>query len=197
MKGYFFEEDKMLGGYTRDLAHVPRWGICRTAHRQSVAEHSYYVTLYTVAICRMLELDPEQMVVAVQVALTHDMDETMSGDIPAPWKVNTGISGENDYLKRVINERFGPTASASDFILQIVRVADLFEAAMFCCGEMAVGNATIRKVAESQVSNLLVAANALIEMCEGDARAVNSAKYARDKMAAAIEREYSRATEPF
>jgi 5'-deoxynucleotidase YfbR-like HD superfamily hydrolase len=63
----------------RDLAHVPRWAIARTNRQQSVAEHSYYVTLYAIAIAQELEVPITGGFISY--CLLHDMDEIHTGDL--------------------------------------------------------------------------------------------------------------------
>lgn len=136
----------MLGGFTRDMNVVPRWGILRLTRQQNVAEHSYFVTLYTVAICDLLNLGEATRDLAVRHALTHDLPETMSGDIPAPWKKLAGGDGETPALSGILSQRFGADAHVVGIVPAVVAVADLYEAAMFLAGEEAVGNQSVKEV---------------------------------------------------
>ena len=70
----------------RDMAFVPRWAILRTIKNQSVAEHSYFVALYSEQICSTLGLTMEQTGCVLSYALLHDVAETFLGDIPGPSK---------------------------------------------------------------------------------------------------------------
>jgi len=70
----------------RRLAHVKRWAIVPKIKEQSVAEHSYFVALYTLKICKLLEKSPKFCLSAVQYAMEHDAGEAFTGDIPSPLK---------------------------------------------------------------------------------------------------------------
>lgn len=70
------------------LSHVPRWVIVPTVRTQSVAEHSFNVAMIVQEILtRCPELvtgDPPAIrrEAAIWHALTHDIDESVTGDIP-------------------------------------------------------------------------------------------------------------------
>ena len=67
------------------LSYVPRWSIVDMAKDQSVAEHSYNVTILSMAIGEIakrygLSFDYGAL---LEEALLHDMDEALTGDIPS------------------------------------------------------------------------------------------------------------------
>ncbi len=68
------------------LSNVPRWAIIDTIKKQTVAEHTFRVMAIAKYICDEYGLDPEPILL---MALTHDIDEAHSGDIPTPYKSNT------------------------------------------------------------------------------------------------------------
>ena len=70
----------------RTLSYIPRWSIIRTTRTQNVAEHSYYVAVYTKQICDWLDVEPDEKAKLVWMALMHDVDEMITGDIPTPSK---------------------------------------------------------------------------------------------------------------
>lgn len=70
------------------LSHVPRWAIIDTTKTQSVADHSFRVAAICLAILQELEaigVKADRNKVLTD-ALTHDMEEAKSGDIPTPYK---------------------------------------------------------------------------------------------------------------
>jgi len=139
-------ESTVLQPQSRVLQHVPRWGIIRTIRQQSVAEHSYYVALYATYIAKKLNLMDLDCQWVTQAALVHDFEEMVSGDIPTPYK---------KYIGKVDDERImgGPRSMALSimtieprnraFCEEIIRVADLFEAAMYLRDEYHMGNCQI------------------------------------------------------
>lgn len=161
----------MLGGYPRDLANVPRWAILRT-RPQSVAEHSYYVALYSKAICEYYDFGVATAVEVLTYAMTHDMDETISGDIPAPWRRHHGISDRPtpDALANLAVKRFGASEEPAPLTKAIVKVADVYEAAMFLAGEMSAGNRTVKIVFDELLEQVQAAVTDLGRLLKGDER---------------------------
>lgn len=126
----------------RDLAHVPRWVIIPTLQKQSVAEHSYYVTLYSTHIMFKLRLDPRFTLPAIYHALEHDREEAFTGDIPGPSKKILGIVGKNldtavEESTRFQSNNFG---GADPIALAIVKLADLMDQYAFWKEEGKLGN---------------------------------------------------------
>lgn len=128
----------------RDLAFVPRWGIMPVNHRQSVAEHSFYVTLYALEILEFYRLNGyglrffEDTLVH---AILHDRSEAFTSDIPGP--VKRSVSG-----KEVFNQfesHMNETIYESDYELTrpaelIVKVADLMDEWAYWQMESRMGN---------------------------------------------------------
>tara|TARA_R110002110_G_scaffold142015_8_gene330139 strand:+ start:8460 stop:9005 length:546 start_codon:yes stop_codon:yes gene_type:complete len=135
----------ILDPTNRILQHVPRWTIIRTLRRQSVAEHSYYVTLYATFIAIELDLKTNDINWITQYALTHDFDEMVSGDIPTPYKRGTEY---DDKLITKHSKKMGSTILINEptdirLCMEVVKVADEFEACMYLADEKAMGNSTI------------------------------------------------------
>lgn len=86
-----------------NLSVVQRWGIVRMSKRQSVAEHSYIVSVLAMAIAENMyyEFDSQKrdtVQVAVQWSLLHDMPEVVTGDIPASFKRYLKLDTEMEVL---------------------------------------------------------------------------------------------------
>jgi 5'-deoxynucleotidase YfbR-like HD superfamily hydrolase len=67
------------------LQEVKRFPICHTNKDQSVAEHSYNVTLIAMDLVAEEE-DTRLKFEVLLYALEHDMDEVFTGDIPSGFK---------------------------------------------------------------------------------------------------------------
>jgi 5'-deoxynucleotidase YfbR-like HD superfamily hydrolase len=89
----------LLTGPPNRLRYTFRYSTCRIAHPESVAEHSYYVCLYSLAIADWVNysrLDPKPgstysplMVdkgLLLEKAVLHDLEECVSGDFPRTFK---------------------------------------------------------------------------------------------------------------
>lgn len=125
----------------RDLAHVPRWGITPTIKTQSVAEHSYYVTLYADQICHKLGLDDGQRGRVLRYALNHDRSESYMSDIPGPIK--RAISNKEDVDKFEKSEdakRFEMDIAVGGVVKAIISLADMMDEVSYWKKEESLGN---------------------------------------------------------
>ncbi len=136
----------------RDLAYVPRWAIVRTTRTQNVAEHSFFVAVYTMQICRFigrLDLAHESM----GYALWHDVDECITGDIPGPTKHKiVDPWAEMEFIEKNMNGRFGKSAwykDVGDEAKAVVKAADMAEEILFLAGELAMGNTHVGAIVEN------------------------------------------------
>lgn len=159
------EEEIIKAGSSRDyggwittirrLSSVRRCGTLRTIAPQSVAEHSYYVTLIAWEIGLNLqslgwELDLNSV---VKMALFHDAEEAIMGDIPYPVKrASEELRNSLKLVKREILEKFFDRKvnnvitqlESGKFKMereaQIVSAADYVELYLYCSEEMQLGN---------------------------------------------------------
>lgn len=67
----------------RLLSHVTRWSIVAVNRPQTLADHQYYVALLSWRMVKELNIEVPLDEVLVG-ALTHDIPETVSSDIPSP-----------------------------------------------------------------------------------------------------------------
>lgn len=144
----------------RDLAHVPRWGIIPVIHRQSVAEHSYYVSLYASHIVQILGIGYPYIAPVLYHCLEHDRSECYTSDIPGP--VKRGIvdkTAELVYETREDFERFGANKFAADeVVLAIRKLADLMDEYAYWKEEGMLGNQRAGQMLAIVDSRLLKAA---------------------------------------
>lgn len=136
----------------RILSDVPRWAIVRTVRKQNVAEHSYHVAMITMNIIEALkgmmwEISPEFEYECLLLALSHDVDESISGDIPATYKRR---------LPRA------PTPNASKLPYRVVKLADCIEAMAFLMEDQALGNVSTGQVVRDLWNATKDAAHALL-----------------------------------
>jgi 5'-deoxynucleotidase YfbR-like HD superfamily hydrolase len=80
---------KLLIGHSIRLKYVTRFSTCRTLHKESVAEHCYFTTLFTLVLAEWLETKGRHQIDFRQLlhaAITHDLEECITGDIPRDFK---------------------------------------------------------------------------------------------------------------
>jgi len=143
----------------RCMSFVPRWSIIRTINQQSIADHSFYVALYTSNLCRLLDLSDEVTVKAVTYALWHDVPERVTGDIPGPIKgLITSAPVLNHVEHTEIASLNGPeTATSPGFLVKrLVKSADYMDQCFFLATEMQMGNkVNAKQVFDKSVSRLM------------------------------------------
>lgn len=103
---------------------VKRWTIVHTTKNQSLAEHTFNVTMIARAICKKLRVDDYNV---MKAAMAHDLDEIRTGDIPTPFKKAAKDQGVdlNDIYERVTDRQLGGLEQS------IVKSADRLEALWF------------------------------------------------------------------
>lgn len=129
---------------------MPRWTIVRVNHRQNVAEHSFFVALYAFEIAKFLQWEGDYERLALH-ALTHDLDEIVTGDINSPTKQSLDPEAKAG-LKRWIDKKMAERSdehsaysmsTSNAGIRAIVKLADIVEALLYLAGEMAQGNTNV------------------------------------------------------
>lgn len=101
------------------LSHVPRWGIVRTIRQQSVADHSYRVAFIAMEIADRSGIPVTTTL--IQYALTHDVEESVTGDIPTIVKRRT-----REWVPIVEEPSYIRHGSLRE--VRIVKLADILEA---------------------------------------------------------------------
>jgi len=129
------------------LSYVPRWAILRTIQKQSVAEHCFNVERIATQIA-MMWFDMDDCTIISQLALHHDDEEAIIGDIPSPSKKYVTIQGIRD-------EKAPWHVYSSETDKQIVKLADTMEACWFLSMEEKMGNRYVRQHRENMYDRCL------------------------------------------
>lgn len=82
---------ELLTGDVTRLRYIVRYSTCRRHHNESVAEHSFYVALYSamlaeVAVSKMLHVNWRKVMMG---STFHDLEESLTGDFPRSFKYST------------------------------------------------------------------------------------------------------------
>lgn len=139
----------------RTLSFVPRWSIVATVNKDQVASHSYYVTLYAYLVAKLIKWEGSKTYLML-AALTHDLDETITGDIVSPVKKEI-IDQErcDSFVDTLMLDRFG--SIVDDLVVleekmkikyfeeasAIIKVADRMDALFFLIWEQRMGNTIV------------------------------------------------------
>lgn len=137
----------------RDLIHVPRWAIARTTRVQSVAEHSFFVALYTseilswYSIYHQSQLNPLSYARILRYALKHDRSEAFMSDIPGPVKRSIRDTEKaKDFEDKMDRAVYGHGMDVTDMDKTIIKCADLMDEYGFWWDEQQMGNKFSEKI---------------------------------------------------
>lgn len=144
----------------RTAAIVPRWSIVWTLNKDYVSTHSFFVAMYSLDIATMLGTNDYEDTL-LYMALTHDLDETITGDIVSPVKKAIVDKDKSDaYVKKLMQERLWGVVNnlerlqskCSPLTLErfkaIVKIADQLDSLLFLVTEARMGNGVVSPLIE-------------------------------------------------
>lgn len=146
----------------RTAAIIPRWSVVFTLNRDTVSNHSFFVVFYARQVARLIgwKGDLGQL---MYLALIHDLDEAVTGDIVSPVKKEIlDPKRYRDYIKRKMEERFPGLIpelrlleeSAANEAMAIVKVADRMDGLFFLLAERRMGNTVVSTRIDSATTML-------------------------------------------
>lgn len=122
-----------------DAGAVKRWHTWPTIKEQDVAAHSWGVAMVVARI------DPGNDAV-IKAALTHDLHEVESGDIPYPAKKRYPAIGKSvDEQEKSFNEQHDIDVLWNTHDKRVLKWADMFELLLFAKRELEMGNLKMSK----------------------------------------------------
>ena len=128
----------MKAGEWLKASYTKRWGIVNTSRAQSVAEHSFNVVGIAVRLAKHMEwvglLHDNLAADLVSWAMSHDIVEVYTGDIPTPFKRALEANGADILAaeEQFMKEYGGMVRNAEGTNYgMIVKMADLMEAIWF------------------------------------------------------------------
>lgn len=149
-----FEQD------LRTLSHVERWGTVRKINRQGVADHMYYVAVYSLQIADAIQWSGSRGDLA-EWALAHDSPESFSGDVQGPTKraavdparmlAFEQSEAERRYGKSFLGSYITTPSLVDPEVRKIVKAADIMDEVMFLAIEMSMGNMSVESVLNKNV----------------------------------------------
>ena len=159
--------------YVERMKYIRRWALMRSLREENDMEHSFQVAYvaHALAIIRNEYFDGGADVGRVlEIAMYHDLSETITGDMPTPVKhINPQLRALYGGLESSAKERLLSTlpeelkASYSAFIdpdadsieYKIVKASDKLSAYLKCIEETKSGNSEFRRAMEGKREELL------------------------------------------
>lgn len=133
----------------RMLSSVTRWNVLPRLHSQTVAEHSFYVALYTDQLCTLIEWPQPRKYQAITWALKHDMSEVITGDIMGPVKrMITNKQNLAHYEKSVLegleSDKLYYSETPPDWqVRDVVKAANTIDEFFYLSQEVSTGNRSV------------------------------------------------------
>jgi len=171
----------VMEGQLNRSRYVERYAGIPHHHAENIAEHSYYVAIYSFLLCHELyfvdsEYDPIELGVVLKRALFHDIEECVTGDVlrsvkhdnPAIKKAfhDTGYKLLDGLVQEILapgnDESSLPAsiidtwASAKDNSIEghIVSLADLLAVVGYASGERVLGSRYARRIQHEISDNI-------------------------------------------
>ena len=123
---------------------------------ESVAEHSYYVTLFTLIICDKYNIIDNIKLKCLEKATLHDISEIITSDIPHDVKENSKVI--KDELKRIdkkyIEDNFKEYQYNVDIVDSIISLADAYSVKQYCMVEMNLGNSMMEIIFQDSIERI-------------------------------------------
>lgn len=147
----------MFKGRERMTAIVNRWSTTPRIHQQSVAEHSFFVTLYTAHLCDILKWPKIFKAEALQWALIHDIPEAVTSDIPGPVKRIISDAKQLAAMEKYIFDDLNYAYHASPEAKAIVKAANLIDEVFYLQFERIMGNGFVDLVYQNSWQRMVKA----------------------------------------
>jgi len=158
-------------GSTIRAAHIHRYSSIPILLKESVAEHSFYVALYAQILSDYLRLGWDDRRLAIESALLHDIEESLTGDFLRSFK-KSNPTLEYEIKKaaeqcafKVISEAFNHADAPPTFFWKgakvqspsgrIVQIADFLSVVSYLCKEAALGNKYAMAMMETELMQYL------------------------------------------
>ena len=128
-------------------SEVLRYHTKTTLVKETVGHHSHGVAML------VLMLSPQASGRLLRAALTHDLAEHVTGDIPSPAKRQYGIGEQVSLFEEDLLTAAGlGTPPLTQDEERLLKVADVAHGALFCAREISLGNRRMREVFDTYLS---------------------------------------------
>ena len=131
------------------LSKIIRYNHRNKLQDESVATHSFYVSLFCLKILSKLNLDKDIDRQVLILAALHDTAESMTSDIPHDVKNNYPAMQkildeiERDYYEQNWPTYFDDIYNSDEIVQLIVKLADAYSVYQYCINENTLGNVSV------------------------------------------------------
>lgn len=133
------------------LKHMARYNTWPRIQNESVAEHSFYVALFTLMLCEEFGVNHQVKSYAFEIAIVHDVPEAIMNDITYDAKrkipeINEPLKKfEKSYIKKNFPKQYDlmfEFTEDEEILLarELVHLADAYSVAQYCDNEVMLGN---------------------------------------------------------
>lgn len=168
------------------LKNLVRFNMDFKINTESVAEHSYFVALFTDIIVQYLveqdKFDTRDALNCLRIALIHDTPEVETSDIPHPVKVNNPeinavlTKAEYEYIERNFGKKYltlfkafeCPTNITERGYHLVVKFADILSVLQFAYMEIKMGNLNFEFILRSATKRYKIIKKEFEEMFDID-----------------------------
>lgn len=143
-------------GNVYKLSNIIRYSQLSKIKRESVAEHSFYVSWFANRLCTWYKLPDIIRLMALEAAILHDIPEVITNDITYDVKqMIPEVSGLlQPYEKAIIKEHservygilFDPLSCEQQIAKALVKHADILSVMQYCTNEEDLGNKSFIKL---------------------------------------------------
>lgn len=131
-----------------------RWHTMEMHEYQRLDAHQYGVAMFTTVI--VPKATPERRARLLMAALTHDLGEHRTGDMPAPFKRSIpGLHKTMDVAEGALLDAVGLAFALDERDQRVLKLADCSDGFAHCIVERAMGNIFIREGAMNMWSYLI------------------------------------------
>ena len=155
--------------FARAGSEVMRYHTLTTLVKETVGHHSHMVAM----ISHILDSQCSREVLLA--ALTHDLAEQATGDIPSTSKRLYGVGDQVTALENTVMTAAGlQFPNLTDYEKRLLKLADIAQGALFCAREISLGNRRMRAAFDNYMSyatgmDLVGIEEELFEIIRGEA----------------------------
>lgn len=146
--------DNLINDEIYRMSDLVRYNTREVIKKQNLADHSYYVCLNILNICRQFNISKEIESECLRIGLVHDIGEIYTGDLPYDFKHSSKEleemfdKAEIEMLEKhlpiyaEIHKKYIEYQKTNKLIFTIVKFADSLDVTYYAKREMRLGNQT-------------------------------------------------------